>query len=140
MDLMDQLKQAEGLRLKPYRCPEGRLTIGYGRNLEDAGITEEVASYLLENDVVRAHDWCWERFGWFRALEQRRHDVVVEMVFQVGPAGFLKFKRFIAAMAARNHEAAAREIMDSEMGRKYHGRARRLAYMMAKDVPFEDAL
>jgi len=140
MELMEQLKQAEGLRLKPYRCPAGRLTIGYGRNLEGAGITEAEAEYLLQNDIVRGHDWCWENFEWFRTLDERRHDVVVEMVFQVGPAGFRKFSRFIRAMAARDYEAAAREIMDSEMGRKYQGRAKRLAHMMAKDVPLGEVL
>ena len=28
----------EGLRLGVYRCPAGKLTIGFGRNLEDKGI------------------------------------------------------------------------------------------------------
>jgi len=29
-----QLVRHEGLRLKPYRCTAGRLTIGIGRNLD----------------------------------------------------------------------------------------------------------
>jgi lysozyme len=29
-----QLVRHEGLRLKPYRCTAGKLTIGIGRNLE----------------------------------------------------------------------------------------------------------
>jgi len=29
-----QLVRHEGLRLKPYRCTAGKLTIGYGRNLD----------------------------------------------------------------------------------------------------------
>ncbi|HOE90389.1 MAG TPA: lysozyme, partial [Candidatus Cloacimonadota bacterium] len=28
------LKKHEGLVLKPYKCSAGKLTIGYGRNLE----------------------------------------------------------------------------------------------------------
>ena len=36
--LMDRIKEQlvrhEGLRLKPYHCTAGRLTIGYGRNLD----------------------------------------------------------------------------------------------------------
>ena len=42
----------EGLRLGVYRCPAGKLTIGVGRNLEDRGITEEEAYYLLRNDIA----------------------------------------------------------------------------------------
>lgn len=45
--LTDQLIKHEGLRLKPYRCPAGKLTIGIGRNLEDKGITEKEAVMLL---------------------------------------------------------------------------------------------
>ncbi len=34
LDLIkEQLVRHEGLRLRPYRCPAGKLTIGYGRNL-----------------------------------------------------------------------------------------------------------
>ena len=49
--LTAQLTKHEGLRLKPYHCPAGKLTIGIGRNLEDKGITEKEAVMLLENDI-----------------------------------------------------------------------------------------
>jgi len=37
--LVDQIIEHEGLKLKPYHCPAGKLTIGVGRNLEDKGIS-----------------------------------------------------------------------------------------------------
>ena len=46
-----QLVRHEGLRLKPYRCTAGKLTIGVGRNLEDKGISQQEAYELLENDI-----------------------------------------------------------------------------------------
>jgi lysozyme len=53
--LMDRIKEQlvrhEGLRLKPYRCTAGKLTIGVGRNLEDKGISQQEAYELLENDI-----------------------------------------------------------------------------------------
>ena len=51
IDLMESLKSQEGLRCKPYKCTSGKLTIGYGRNLEDVGISQKEAEYLFENDV-----------------------------------------------------------------------------------------
>jgi len=48
--LIRQLREHEGLRLPPYHCPAGKLTIGIGRNLGDKGITEKEAVMLLEND------------------------------------------------------------------------------------------
>jgi len=32
--IKEQLVRHEGLRLKAYRCPAGKLTIGIGRNLD----------------------------------------------------------------------------------------------------------
>lgn len=44
----DQLIRDEGLRLFPYRCPAGKLTIGVGRNLDDNPLTaDEVMVFLL---------------------------------------------------------------------------------------------
>ena len=38
-------------RLMPYHDSVGKLTIGYGRNIEDTGVTPEEALYLLQNDL-----------------------------------------------------------------------------------------
>ncbi len=43
----DQLIRHERLKLKPYRCPAGMLTIGVGRNLDDRGITQKEAFQKL---------------------------------------------------------------------------------------------
>jgi len=43
------LKRHEGLRLKPYRCPGGMWTIGYGRNLVDNGLRNFEWLHLVEN-------------------------------------------------------------------------------------------
>ena len=47
--LENQLIDHEGLELKPYQCTADKLTIGVGRNIEDRGITEDEARYLLKN-------------------------------------------------------------------------------------------
>lgn len=44
-------KRHEGLRGKPYHCSQKFLTIGYGRNLETRGITEDEAEEMLLNDL-----------------------------------------------------------------------------------------
>ncbi len=46
-----QLIRHKGLKLKPYRCTAGKLTIGVGRNLDDCGISQTEAYVLLENDI-----------------------------------------------------------------------------------------
>jgi lysozyme len=55
-NMIRQLTTHEGLRLKPYLCPAGKLTIGIGRNLEGKGITKQEAVMLLENDIQECLD------------------------------------------------------------------------------------
>ena len=56
---LERLVQHEGLRLKPYRCTAGKLTIGVGRNLEDKGLIKEGANenyyYLTTLDAMEAN-------------------------------------------------------------------------------------
>ena len=60
-------KEFEGCRLKPYKCTAGKLTIGYGRNLDDVGISQAEANMMFEADFARAESdarkICME-FGW----------------------------------------------------------------------------
>ena len=63
-----QLVRHEGLRLKPYRCTAGKLTIGIGRNLDDCGISQTEAYLLLENDIRNCEKQFWMRFLRFTAV------------------------------------------------------------------------
>ena len=49
--IKEQLVRHEGLRMKPFRCTAGKLTIGIGRNLDDYGISQTESYVLLENDI-----------------------------------------------------------------------------------------
>ena len=49
--LRERIIRHEGLRLKPYRDTMGNWTIGYGRNLDERGITEEEAKIMLDYDI-----------------------------------------------------------------------------------------
>ena len=61
--LVEQIKKHEGLELKPYTDTVGKTTIGIGRNLDDVGITEREAEFLLMNDIGRANDEA-KKFDW----------------------------------------------------------------------------
>ena len=53
MDLIESLKQHEGIALKPYKCTAGKITLGCGRNLDDNGISHEEAMFMLQNDIEK---------------------------------------------------------------------------------------
>jgi len=52
-----QLVRHEGLRLKPYRCTAGKLTIGNGCNLDDRSISQKEAYAMLERDLYDCDQW-----------------------------------------------------------------------------------
>jgi lysozyme len=129
-NLILQLTTHEGLRLKPYRCPAGKLTIGIGRNLEDKGITEQEARMLLENDIQECLEDITPLFDDFDALPEPVRQVLVDMRFNLGPGGFRQFKKMIAAVNERNFTEAAAQMKDSRWYRQVGNRAETLTAMM----------
>ena len=127
--LIENLKRHEGLRLKPYLCSEGKITIGFGRNLEDMGISEKEAEMLLMSDIER----CYEEldvFSWFHDLDQVRQEAMVNMLFNLGLPTFLEFKRTLKFMAEGAYSQAAAEMLDSKWAKQVKGRAATLASRM----------
>jgi lysozyme len=129
--LISMLKRHEGRRLKPYLCTADKLTIGYGRNLDDNGISEDEALYLLQNDI----DACYSElnvFNWFQELDQVRQEALVDMRFNLGLPRFLSFKKMIARLIAKEYSQAAEEIINSLYAKQVGDRANEIAYMIER--------
>lgn len=129
-DLAFQLRRDEGLRLKPYRDSVGKLTIGYGRNLDDVGIYSAEADCLLTNDIKAATVTLESHFPWTTDLEQVRKDVLLNMTFNMGIVGLAQFKQMLASVQAGNYAAASREMLDSKWAEQVGPRAQRLSIQM----------
>ncbi|BBB22358.1 phage related lysozyme [Abyssogena phaseoliformis symbiont OG214] len=97
----------------PYQCSVGKLTIGYGHNLDANGISAELANSLLENDVDKT---CRElqAHKWFNTLSVARKVALVDMCFNLGLPRLLKFKLMIVALKTGNYELVAKEMLDSK--------------------------
>lgn len=130
-DLKERIKTHEGYRRKPYLCPAGKLTIGYGRNIEENGITEAEASFLLDNDIKISEEECRRAFRWFDSLDEIRRGVIVEMHLNMGLKRLKTFKKMLAACEKQDYELAAREMLNSLWAREQVGkRAKTLANLM----------
>ena len=127
--LHSELIYDEGISLKPYRDSVGKLTIGVGRNLDDKGISDDEAMYLLDNDINEALRDA-RTFVWFDDLTDARQRVVVNMIFNLGLTRFSNFKKTIHHIAAGEYDKAAVEMLDSRWARQVGSRAKRLAKMM----------
>lgn len=127
MNLVEQLKRHEGLRLNPYLCTAGKTSIGYGRNLDDKGITMQEAEQMLFNDIEDITTRLSHRLPVFHKLTPTRKDALVNMAFNLGVAGLLKFKKMIAALEADDYNLAAAEMLDSQWAKQVGNRAGELA-------------
>ena len=128
--LTEMLIRHEGVRYKPYRCTAGKLTIGVGRNLEDVGISEDEAIFLLKNDIARVGRELEGALSFWSNLSLDRQLVLLDMCFNLGLAGLLGFKRMLAAVESVNYEKAADEMLDSKWARQVGSRSTELAEMM----------
>jgi lysozyme len=128
--MIKQLRLHEGERLKPYRCTAGKLTIGVGRNLEDRGITAEESAYLLNNDIQREWKALTTALPWVTGLNDVRQRVLLDMAFNLGIAGLLKFKNTLATIQRGDFVKAADMMLDSLWAKQVKGRAVRLSQMM----------
>lgn len=134
MDIQEQLKRDEGLRLKPYRDTVGKLTIGYGRNLDDKGITAEEAGALLWNDIQAAQGELFGALPWAEKLDEPRQMALLNMSFNMGIHGLLTFKNTLNLAENGHYAAAAAAMLDSKWAEQVGARAQRIAKQMESGV------
>ncbi len=131
MNEAELIKHHEGLRLRPYRCTAGRLTIGYGHNLEDNGISREQAEMLLADDIYECRQSLQHNLLFWPELDKVRQAVLVDMCFNLGWPRLSRFKKMLNALALKDFGSAAAEMMDSRWAKQVPRRAARLVRMMS---------
>lgn len=129
--LEKELARDEGLRLKPYLDTVGKLTIGYGRNLDDNGISEGEALFMLRNDIATSRREL-SAYTWFRQLDESRQGAIINMHFNLGLPRLLTFRKMIAALDRGDYERAADEALDSRWASQVGERAVRIANILRK--------
>ncbi|OEY66804.1 glycoside hydrolase family protein [Marinobacter sp. X15-166B] len=127
--LKDQLARHEGLKYKPYLDTVGKLTVGYGRNLDDIGIRQDEAELMLKNDIDEVERYL-VTVAEYRGLDPVRQTVIANMCFNLGFNGLMGFRRMWRAIGRRDYAAAAREMLDSKWAAQVGNRSVELASIM----------
>jgi lysozyme len=127
--LRAMLIRQEGLKLKPYRDSVGKLTIGVGHNLEDAGISEAAAYVILDEDIAVAASEA-AKLPVFAGLDPVRQDVLIDMIFNMGLPRLRGFVNMLGALADNNWDEAAKQMLDSRWATQVGSRANELAQMI----------
>lgn len=100
--LREELKLDEGLRLSMYKCTEGFNTIGYGHNCDSCPtfegshipdtISQNTAERLLDADIAKAQISLYKAIPWIVNIPKNQQEALINMTFQMGINGLLKFK------------------------------------------------
>lgn len=143
--LIADLQQSEGTgpmrdgRHLPYTDTVGKVTIGYGRNLTDRGISRAEAAALLASDLKDSERDCDSFIPWWRDLDPVRQRVMVELMFNMGWGGGVRglstFKNTLRAVREGRYTDAANGLRHSHWASQVKGRADRIARQMETGAP-----
>ncbi|MCK5605742.1 glycoside hydrolase family protein [Candidatus Pacearchaeota archaeon] len=128
--LKEQLIRHEGYRKFPYKCSAGKLTIGIGRNIEERGMSEDEAKYLLHNDIEACKVELSLLFPIVKVLNSARYNVLINMCFNVGIKRLSGFKKMWAALSVGDYDEAASQMLDSKWAGQVGPRAIELSKIM----------
>ena len=147
--LLDQLKRHEGFRKRVYldTCTPPKPTIGYGYNLEanplhlssleisqahTKGINQVEAERLLKLMITQCRHQLEVTLPFFSKLDTVRQDVLINMCFNIGLAGLLKFKKSLLLIEAGEYSTASVELLNSKWSKDVGNRALELSTQMKK--------
>ena len=118
-NLKKRIKVNEGFSSKPYKDQLGYLTIGYGhlillneKILLKKKIHKKELEEIFEKDFKKALYNFNTKLKHFTS-NKKEADLLIEMVFQLGIKGCLKFKNLLKNMRKGNKHLVCFEMMNS---------------------------
>ena len=126
-DIINSIKAHEGYEPMVYQCTEDHDTIGIGFKVADLKLSEKVCDLILEEKLNELIPQIERKLSWFRYAQDEVKLVIVNMSYQMGLSGVLKFKRTLIALEMKKWDTAADEMLDSLWARQTSRRANELA-------------
>ncbi|WP_281559402.1 glycoside hydrolase [Thalassomonas sp. RHCl1] len=108
--LIQQIKRHKGFKSYPEYCPAGKLSIGYGRDLDGVGIRLEEAEILLANDLNALLGETRENIN-LEHCNPARLAALINLIHLLGLECFLTFNRVITAIESRDFVLATNELL-----------------------------
>lgn len=117
--LKNKIKLNEGFSIKPYKDQLGFLTIGYGhlvlpseKNLLKNNIKKKELEKIFEKDFNKALN-DFKNFLEPITSNKKEAELLIEIIFQIGIKGTLKFKNLLTNIRKSNKYSVCFEMMDS---------------------------
>jgi lysozyme len=131
--LRAQLIRDEGKVAHAYQDSLGYWTIGVGHLIDErkgGKIPEFIIDTLLEYDIEKHRKELIAALPWFIEVDPVRQAVLVNMAFNLGTAGLLKFANTLRLVREKSYSQAAEHMLDSLWAKQVGPRAHRLAAQM----------
>ena len=118
-NLKKRIKKNEGFSYKPYKDQLGFLTIGYGHLIlpnEKKLLEKKIKRTELEKIFQQDFNKALKNFNFFLntlSTNKKEKELLIEMIFQIGIKGVLKFKNLLQNMSQGNTHLVCFEMMDS---------------------------
>lgn len=126
--LIPDLQRDEGLRLQAYKDTVGIWTIGYGHAHVTPGLvwTESQALKQLDQDVEETRQELDTKLPWWKNLDDRRQDALLNMAFNMGTEDLLTFNQFLSYLQRGRFEEAANDLRGTKWFGQVGSRAQRI--------------
>ena len=106
-------------------------TIGIGFAIKDLELSEDVCDLILTEKLEVLEERFEKKFDWFATSPVEVRNVMLNMAYQLGFAGFCKFKKTIAYLQEADWENASKEMLDSRWAKQTPNRAKELSEIIA---------
>ena len=130
--LKASLEKHERKRNSMYKDSLDVNTVGYGHNMDDVPLSDNVIEAILYDDIYIANQETMNIIPAYNQHTIARQNVLVEMVFNLGANRFKSFRKMIHALALRDYDEAAKEMLDSLWAKQVGQRAQTLSELMKK--------
>ena len=136
--LLESVKKHEGYRNKVYLDTLGKRTVGVGHLCvedfweDDKEYEEKFLMTILEHDLSSAIKGANDLMAEHGCMDinEKAHELIIEMVFQLGKTGVSKFRNMWKALSALDYSTAAEQMLDSRWAKQTPNRANGMADIM----------
>ncbi len=129
LSIKDWIKSYEAFTAYPCLNTNGTVTIGFGRVLDDKGISEEEGMYLFDNDFSQCkRDLC--QYSWYADKPTHVQAALINMYLSVGLHGLFACTTLFRSLNEEDYTNAALSILESPWAQIYPKRAKDVALMM----------
>ena len=134
-NIYEKLKKEEGFSETVYNDHLGNDTIGFGFLIKSLVLDEDIAETILYRLIHRISKELSIKIQGFLGFPTIVQDAFVEVAYQIGVAGFLKFRKTIKFAQKEDWNNMLLELLDSKWARiDTPERASRLAWRIRDEI------